>query len=244
MRTGDIIERVRSLYTRGVPSYDCRLTPRHIYNKMLSTRSFLLSRKYSGKSQVSEWDYQTLNCIAMVDSTLSECGCMGVNQCVRRSRCELPKPLYTGKGDMIRSVSTINGQVLLSQDTWVSKKYGSGAKYTADAPSYMFKDKHLYVFGLPRLKVATMIAVFEDPLKVDEFNHSDCSECYNPEEDTDMCMSALDIDFPIEESMVEPLVDMCVRELVAMFNLAIQDVYNNREDNSQTDRRNNEKLGE
>ena len=38
----DIIQRVLSLYNKGLQSDDNRLKPRHIYNKLITVRSLLL----------------------------------------------------------------------------------------------------------------------------------------------------------------------------------------------------------
>ena len=45
MTVGDLIQRVQSLYSKGVESDDSRLTRRHIYNKLLSVRSTLIFNK-------------------------------------------------------------------------------------------------------------------------------------------------------------------------------------------------------
>ena len=53
MRVGDIIQRIQSLYSKGSQSDDTRLTPRHIYNKMLTVRSKLISEGAKKKQKVN-----------------------------------------------------------------------------------------------------------------------------------------------------------------------------------------------
>ena len=45
MTTGEVIQRIQSLYSKGVQSDDSRLRPRHIYNKLLSTTAKLYEQQ-------------------------------------------------------------------------------------------------------------------------------------------------------------------------------------------------------
>ena len=44
MKIGEIIQRIQSLYSKGVESDDTRLMSRHIYNKLLTVRARLISQ--------------------------------------------------------------------------------------------------------------------------------------------------------------------------------------------------------
>ena len=41
----DIISRIQAMYSKGAASDDSRLSARHIYSKMKTSRSFLLKRE-------------------------------------------------------------------------------------------------------------------------------------------------------------------------------------------------------
>ena len=44
MEVGKIVQRIQSLYSKGVESDDTRLMSRHIYNKLLTVRARLISQ--------------------------------------------------------------------------------------------------------------------------------------------------------------------------------------------------------
>ena len=45
MKTEELIQRVQSLYSKGVQSDDSRLTSRHIYNKLTTVRAKLVTEE-------------------------------------------------------------------------------------------------------------------------------------------------------------------------------------------------------
>ena len=73
MTVGEVINRVQSLYSRGVQSDDTRLEDRHIYSKLITARSKVLSQKANKKQMLSQWNYQTIPCIQMVEASKHEC---------------------------------------------------------------------------------------------------------------------------------------------------------------------------
>ena len=49
----EIVQRIQSLYSKGVQSDDSRLSDRHIYNKMITVRSKLISQQHNKKQKIS-----------------------------------------------------------------------------------------------------------------------------------------------------------------------------------------------
>ena len=47
----EVIERIQSLYSKGVSSDESRLSDRHVYNKVLSVRMQLLSQQLKKKQR-------------------------------------------------------------------------------------------------------------------------------------------------------------------------------------------------
>jgi len=58
MTIKEIIQRVQSLYSKGVQSDDVRLEDRHIYNKMITVRSKLISQEAKKRQKINQWNYQ------------------------------------------------------------------------------------------------------------------------------------------------------------------------------------------
>ena len=75
MKIGEIVQRVQSLYSKGVHSDDSRLSARHIYNKLLTVRARLISQEAKKKQKISQWNYQTISCIELIKVPAHECPC-------------------------------------------------------------------------------------------------------------------------------------------------------------------------
>jgi len=88
----EIIQRIQSLYSKGVQSDDTRLTDRHIYNKMVTVRSKLVSQEAKKKQKINQWSYQTLSCVELIKAQPNECPCIAPPGCeILRSKYPIPK---------------------------------------------------------------------------------------------------------------------------------------------------------
>ena len=67
MKVHEIIQRVQSLYSKGCQSDDSRLSPRHIYSKLVSLRSKYISQQAKKKQKINQWNFQTLPCVELID---------------------------------------------------------------------------------------------------------------------------------------------------------------------------------
>lgn len=229
MRIREILQRVQSLYSKGVQSDDTRLAARHIYSKVLTSRARLIIQKMNKRQKISQWAYQTLDCVELIKALPYECPCLPSVGCViLRTKEELPKPL-TGllDGHMIQSVTSLEGSITMSETTWKEKKYAKGKKYTSSNPDYYIRNNYLYVTLKEGPKVITVTGLFEDPLEVEEFPGI-CDEGCG-EECVD-CSSPLDKDLPISKDMVETLIEMTVNELISIFSQGQEDLTNNATD--------------
>ena len=50
----EVISRIQSMYSKGTASDDTRLSARHIYSKMKTSRSFLLKRELDRRKSKSD----------------------------------------------------------------------------------------------------------------------------------------------------------------------------------------------
>ena len=228
MLVKEIIQRIQSLYSKGVQSSDSRLTARHIFNKVLTVRTKLLSQQSAKKQKISDWNYQTISCVELIEIPPHQCPCISPLGCeLVRSKFKLPKPIMNLSNHIIKNVSSIDGSVRYSEITLSEKKYKSGNKYTANKPDYFIQDGFLYLThkkGTPRVVMLT--GLFEDPIQAKDFEIM-CSE------DSMMdCLSPLDYDFPIDADMVDTLIQLSVEELVRFFNTEGQEDFttNSRDD--------------
>lgn len=232
MKVKSIIQRVQSLYSKGVQSDDSRLSPRHIYNKMLSVRLMLITQKANKKQSLNQWNYQVLPCIELIKVDRHECPCLPPVGCkFYRSKYKIPKPIYSIFGPLIQSVTTVDGSVIFSATTWEGIKYEVNNKYTGKSPKYFIKNQYLYILGGNKPKVVTIPGgIFEDPIEVDKF----LSYCNEGCTDCQECESPLDKEFPIDGDLIEPLIEFCKSELIGEFVQMSQDKTNNSKDDNQS----------
>lgn len=212
MKLKDIIQRVLSHKNGGVQTDDNRLRPRHIYNKLVTVRGLLFNQKANKRQFIGQSAYQYLPCVEMIKAPLHECPCAPPSGCtILRSKHTLPEILTDNTGDMIKTVSSLDGDMIFSKTTWNEKKYKKGNKYTGNKPDYFIRDNYLYVTQPHNSPgIVSLEAVFKDPLEAYNFLNfceEDCKDCKN-------CDSVLEKEFPIDSSMEEALITMSSEELV------------------------------
>src|SRR5690606_30328639 len=146
MTTGEIIQRIQSLYSKGVESDDSRLTNRHIYNKLLSVRSKLISQQAKKRQKISQWNYQTLPCVELIEVAPHQCPCLPVAGCTMFRTLEtLPKILTDLNRHLLQSVTSVTGDYTYSETTFALKKYKKGNKYTSEKPDYFIYNDYLWI---------------------------------------------------------------------------------------------------
>jgi hypothetical protein len=222
MKVEEIIQRVVNLYSRGTPTDESRLTPRHVYSKLLSSRSKLLSQMAHKKQFISQWNYQVLDCVELVKAKPYECDCFDVGCSILRSKYQLPKPLTNLDRDLISSVSSIDGKMQFSEVQWNSLKYQKGNKYTNAKPYYILRNKYIFLFNIRGLKVISITGLFEDVTEAYNFP----SFCPDKEEIVDCGDNILNMEFPIDNDKIDTVVEMAVNELVGVFSQMKEDRVN------------------
>jgi len=227
MLIGELIQRIQSLYSKGSQSDDSRLTPRHIYNKLVGVRSRLLAEELKVKQKLNAWNYQTLPCVELIKTPQHECVCIPPLGCLfLRTKHQLPKT-FTGKDKpLIQAVTSINGDTIFSETTWLEKKYKHYNKYTANKPDYYIKNNYLYITSHSELKLISITAIFEDPLDAYKF------PSYCPLEVYDECESIFDKEFPIDSDKIDMLIEFSINELIQVFNQNREDLTNNSTDSN------------
>ena len=226
MKIGDIIQRVQSLYSKGVQSDDSRLSSRHIYNKIVTLRTRLLSQKAKSKQKISDWNYQTISCIEMIEVPVHECPCAPYADCttVKRSNYPIPKIMSDYNGNLIDYVMTIDSGDKFDYSNRIEMLHISGNKYTASRRRYIIDKGYIYAYGKEVPKLLQMRALFEDPVEAINFIS------YCPSEFYDSCVDILDMEFPIDGDTVDTLIELAVNELIILFKQNIEDMSNDTKD--------------
>lgn len=224
---GNLIERVQSLYSKGVSSDDVRLSKRHTYHKLTSSRNRLVSQQAKKKQKISDWNYIVLPCVELIQVDAHDCPCIPATGCkVYRTKHKLPKVLTDLNVHLIQWVMSIDSGKIIDEISREAYLYTAGNKYTAKHLRYILEDGHLFVYGdnIPRFVKIKLLA--EDPIEAYTFP-SACKENCNDCQD---CTSILDKDFPIDGDLVDTLIEMAAQELLAIFNQGQEDQTNNTAD--------------
>jgi hypothetical protein len=224
---GEIVQRVQSLYSKGVQSDDSRLMSRHIYSKMLSTRALLIFNKVNKRQFLSKWNFTMLPCVKMVLVDPSECPCLVAPGCqVLRSEHKLPKPVTSINKYLLDAVMSVDGAIIFHEVTYLRKNWRVDDKYTASKPDYFIKDDYLYITSTRKLKAVTVIGLFVDPVEAENYP----SYCDGTEEVETCPVSPRSLDFPIDEELIDALVQITVQELSVGFRLGHEDRRNDSVD--------------
>lgn len=222
----EIVARIKSLYNRGAASDDTRLSNRHIYSKIRSVRSLLIKREQDKKRKTSPWNIQVIHCLKLELADPSECGCVILDSCkLLKSVCKIPKPIQSNFGTGIENVSTLDGSIVFSPTTWAKKRYKSGNKYTANTADYFIRDDYLYITHNTLLERVAISGIFEDPVTIDQFNSS--GECACQGDPEDACSTPMDTDLSLDEYLIDPLIELSLKELIEIFKKMDEDNQNN-----------------
>lgn len=222
---GEVIQRVQSLYSKGVQSKDTRLTARHIYSCLCTARSLLLQQKSNKNQPISYWNYQTLPCIGLMEAPLHECVGAPNGKLILRSKKKLPLIVSGLKGELVANVTTLDGSIVFDKKNFNSFSYTSGRKFTSTKPFYFYKNEYLYLGSTKKIKAIPFPAIFHDPVEA-YFYESECDdEC--PE---CKCKDVFEIEFPIDGDLIRPLVQLANEEAIILFKQMSQDNMNNAAD--------------
>jgi hypothetical protein len=227
MTNGEIIQRVLNLYSKGIPSDDARLSRRHVYSKLNSVRSRLIVQKLNKKQDISRFAYYTVPCIELVKVPIHECDCIpALGNYISRSKYQLPTVINDIiNGDVIESVTGMDGTLNFSASTWTTAKYIKGNKFTANSKFFYIKNKYLYVSPVDEIELVTMTALWEDPVLAMSFT----SYC-NCDNDVTTCTSPLDMEFVTDPDLIEPILQLTIEELVGVFTKTNEDITNDTKD--------------
>lgn len=225
----EIIQRVLSAYSKGVSSDDVRLTKRHIYNKLLTTRALLLSREVNKKRKLSAWNYSTLPCVEIIEITSNEeCPCIPDVGCsVYRSKHKLPKPIVSLSSYMIKGVYSTDAQrsIKFTEVSVNQSKYTKGGKYSSNNNKYMLHNGYIYIISKVAPIAVSIDLLVEDIMEAYNF----VNYCNNS---VDCADKILEKEFPIDGYLLEPLIQITIDELISGFSKSLQDSLNNSQDNA------------
>jgi len=232
MLIADIVERIQSLYSRGVASDESRLSDRHVYNKALSVRMQLISQQLKKKQRLSDWNYTVLPCVELIKVPSHECSCLGDLGCdVYRTKFKIPRVLTDSNRHYIEYVMSIENSIRIEEVTRQGVLYLKGNKYTGTKPKYLFENGYLYFPLKKNPGIVKIKLLAEDPLEAHHYPSicEECQECID-------CIATPQHSFDIDGDLIEPLVDICVQEIVGIFGQKREAATSNSKDTQRAER--------
>lgn len=222
MKVREAIQRVQSLYSRGVQSDDSRLTDRHIFSKLVSVRNRIIAQEAKKKQKLSPWNYQVLNCVELIEVSAHDCPCYPPVGCnILRSKHPVPAILSGFEGGLIDMIGTIDRRTMFSFITLPQVPYiTKGAKYAKNNTYYFFQEDYMYVITPTMIEVALITAIFEDPVLAFRFP----SACIDYGVECKECQDIMDMNFPLDSSKEEALLEMTNLELINAMKQIPQDL--------------------
>lgn len=223
----ELIQRIQSLYSKGVQSDDSRLTSRHIYNKLITVRSKLVSQQAKKKQKISQWNYQTINCVELIKVASHECPCLPPKGCeILRTKYALPKLLVGLSSHLIQSVTSVERSIKIDEVSFNAVNAQRGNKYTSNKINFFLYQDHIYIISTIKLKAISITALFEDPIEVKKYKTlCDCEDCND-------CIDYLEEDFPIDNDLIDTTIELSINELVNIFSQMPEDLSNNSRDSN------------
>lgn len=226
MKLQEIFQRIQTLYSKGLQSDDSRLSERYIYNQLISSRAYLISQEANKKQYLSPSVYQTLSCIELIKVSNNECPCLPINGCeILKSKYKIPTILTNLNGSLIKTISTVDRNQVIDLISINQTRTISGNRYSKDILKCFIEGDYLYIVSNLKIKVVSMVAIFNDPIKAYSFinNCNDCQDCQD-------CTNIFELEFPFEEDKITPLIDIVTKEL-SYFLQNREDKTNNTSDN-------------
>lgn len=207
-------------------SDDSHFTEEHVLFLANNYRPFLLKQRYLDiKKEIPESNYQTICIDLKQTSSIDGDPCAGSDY--MKSVQNIPDMMQVGKRK-ISSVDFFQGNFAYTNNERFkyvgNNKYLQNQIYGTVAP-----DNHLYLksnnpqmYYLEKVKVT---GIFEDSIKAAEL------QC--PDSDEEKPCDIMDMDFPLEEALIPPMLELIVKELGGMKYQA-EDKENNANDDLST----------
>lgn len=187
-------------------SDDFTYTEEHVMFMLSNYRAFLLKQRYSDiKKQIPESNYQTI-CLDLIEVP-AVCGEPCEGSSYLRSKIKVPFIMQVG-APKVYPVNFYQGDLaLISRDRmrYVGhNKFLQNMIYCSIAPDgYLyFKSSNPQFLYLEKVRFT---AIFQDSIQASKLQCPNCNEA-------PIC-DILDSQFPIEDALIPPLIELIVREL-------------------------------
>jgi len=210
MTNRELIGRVRN--TIKEHSVDSVLTNKHVFNILLTNASLLIKREADKKSIYMMSNIWQSVCVEMIPVSSVTCTCIKFPHIctIYRSKEKLPKFFELASGFLYKSISSIDNHTSITLTTPYQYQVKSKVKFNKEKYAFL-ENGYLYTPNAtyPFVKI---VAFFNELVK----------DCSSP---TKEC-SNLNATFPCPDYLIQPVVDLTLRELGAFKQIPFDHITN------------------
>jgi hypothetical protein len=200
MLLSEIIFNIKNLIAGGIQSDDENLSNDQVAFIINYYRAKLIRQDASKGRAKMELHIQNLGHVALQQADKNEC--CGIEDCILRTKLQVPKPLETHGTLNITFVGTTAGKEF-TKKSHNTMSWSKAAKYTGCEPFWYYQNGYLYLTNPPTAMLSTINiqGIFEDPKKAQEFRTCDC-------DNGESCDDSYDFEYPMSLHNVDLLVKM------------------------------------
>lgn len=181
-------------------------------------RALLIKQELSTRGKVPE-NYLQHFCVTMEKVDKSAC-CGIVTNCeVMRSTTKLPKFINSNGKAFVQSVSSVDGSTHFSRTSFYEIKFNSSNRFTGTKQKYYLKDDYLYVVNKDILEKVAVSGIIENPSELSTFYNCSGTQCFTS-----------DSEYPISADMANLIVDMVIKNRLAIMRGMPKDLKNDNID--------------
>lgn len=223
MLVKELVAHITGILSHGPKASDSKISERQVYFILKFLRAKLIKQKADKYNYISDFNYQSLECLPLVLAPDGECECYDNGCKVLKSEWKIPRIIVNRNQLMLKGIFTQAGVEIFPATEQELKRY-KYSKTKLGKFTYEIKNGYLYVRGTERLKVIKLTAIFEDPLDINiEGACGQDTVCFDP-----------DItDFPIDLELVDTINKMTYEEIFNVMMKVPNDMERNAEDDTE-----------
>lgn len=205
MTNAEIVSRIRN----GLNSIskDDRISRRFILHVAKQKATFLISQKMADRSLFREDNlYKTVDCFEMEPVDVVKCEILEFRRCksIMKSKCKLPKLIYSRYGSSLKEVITADGEKEFKPITPSQYRRDKNRVEKSDYIYFYIKDGYLYLLDTE----IQLVSLYLMSMELDSVeNGCGCND--NSEE----CKSLWEYEFNVPDKLEEAIVGEAIKEV-------------------------------
>jgi len=205
MTNAEIVSRVRN----GLNSIskDDRISRRYILHVAKQKATFLISQKLNDRSLFREDNlYKTVDCFEMEPVDVVRCEILEFRRCksIMKSKCKLPKLIYSRYGGSLKEVITADGEKEFKPITPSQYRRDKNRLEGSDYIYYYVKDGYLYLLDTE----IELVSLYLISMELDSLEEGCCCN-----DNLEECKSLWDYEFNVPDKLEEAVVGEAIKEV-------------------------------